>query len=153
MAGAICFSTIPLAGDYYQTPVDEEDKHKRDFRLTIELWEFNVMHFGFKVPATFCRLINMALGHMTPEQVSLYMDNVCVVSAIFEDKLNCLDNVFEALLHRFLRLRADRCRFALREIDFFSHMISENGLKQIPTNTKAIAALHIPRSPREVKRF
>ena len=78
MVRAQYFSILDLAHGYHQIPVNEEDKHKTAFRPPTCLWEFNVMPFGLKgAPATFCRLMHMTLGHMSPEQVALYMDDVC----------------------------------------------------------------------------
>ena len=124
MAGARYFNTIDLARGYYHVPMREEDEHKMAaFRSHSALWEFNVMPFGLikGAPATFCRLMHLALVHMGPEQLSLYMDDVWIISSTFENHLQRLQKTFEALLHHGLRIRADKCSFAMHEVESCGH--------------------------------
>ena len=82
MAGARYFSTIDLAQGYHQVPVAEADREKTAFRTLSGLWEFTRMPFGLKgAPATFSRLMARVLGNMSPTQLALYMDDICVISA------------------------------------------------------------------------
>ena len=125
MAGARYFSTIDLAQGYHQVPVAEADREKTAFRTSSGLWEFTRMPFGLKgAPATFCRLMARALGHMSPTQLALYMDDICVISATFDSHLERLEATFKNLLVHGLRIKAHKCSFAMAEVIFCGHKLS-----------------------------
>lgn len=154
LAGARYFSTIDLAQGYLQVPVKEEDKEKTAFRFPSGLWEFNRMPFGLKgAPATFCWLMQLALGHLTPTQLALYMDDVCAISETFAGHLDRLENIFSSLLQHGLRIKAQKCRFAVSETIFCGHHVSAEGVRPSPTKADAILSLSTPRSVKEVKAF
>lgn len=154
LAGARYFTSIDLAQGYFQIPVDEADKEKTAFRTRNGLWEFNRMPFGLKgAPATFCRLMNTALRNLTPVQLALYMDDICLASDTFEEHLERLKLLFETLLHHGLRLRADKCQFAMPSVLFCGHQIGPKGIAPATRKLDAIRDWAVPMSPKAVKIF
>ena len=80
MAGTRYSSTIDLAQGYHQVPVAETDRKKTAFRTSSGLWEFSRMPFALKgASATFRRLMDRVLGHMSPTQLTLYLRYFCDV--------------------------------------------------------------------------
>ena len=107
MAGTRYFSTIDLAQGYHQVPVAEADREKTAFRTSSGLWKFTRMPFGLKgAPTTFCRLMARVLGRMSPTQLALYMDDICVICATFDSHLKRLEATFKNLLDHSLRIKA-----------------------------------------------
>ena len=154
MAGARYFSTIDLAQGYHQVPVAEADREKTAFRTSSGLWEFTRMPFGLKgAPATFCRLMAHVLGHMSPTQLALYMDDICVISATFDSHLERLEATFKNLLAHGLRIKAHKCSFAMAEVIFCGHKLSAEGIQPSSTKLDAISRLPVPSTPTEVKTF
>ena len=78
---------------------------------------------------------------------------MCVISHTFDDHIHRLKKTFDSLLRHGLRLKADKCSLAMREVDFCGHRITSSGLQPIPTNTAAVTNLQVPRSVRDVKAF
>eukprot|EP00118_Oscarella_pearsei_P022187 m.253195 g.253195 ORF g.253195 m.253195 type:complete len:502 (+) comp40368_c2_seq9:3206-4711(+) len=114
LSGARFFSTIDLAKGYFQVPVSEQDKAKTAFRSPSGLWEFNRMPFGLKgAPSTFCQMMQLVVGRLSPLQLVLYMDDLCVMSESFEEHLVRLKNLFEALKAAGLRMNGKKCRLAI----------------------------------------
>ena len=92
IAGARFFSKLDLAHEYFQIPIAENDKEKTAFRTQSGLWEINRIPFGLNgAPATFCRMMNSILGHMSPIQLVLYMDYLCIFSDSFQSHLERLN--------------------------------------------------------------
>ena len=116
MAGARYFSTIDFAQGYHQVPVSEADREKTAFRTSSGLWEFTRMPFVLKgAPATFRRLMARVLGHMSPTQLALYMDDIYVISATFDSHLERLEATFKNLLAHCLRIKAHKCSLLWRK--------------------------------------
>ena len=154
MAGARYFSTIDLAQGYHQVPVAEADREKTAFRTSSGLWEFTRMPFGLKgAPATFCRLMARVLGHMSPTQLALYMDDICVISTTFDSHLERLEVTFKNLLVHGLRIKGHKCSFAMAEVIFCGHKLSADGIQPSSTKLDAISRLPVPSTPTEVKTF
>ena len=83
LSGAKFFSILDLAKGYFQVPIVEKDKKKTAFRTLSGLYEFNRMPFGLKgALATFCRMMSLVLENLTPIQLVLYMDDLCIVRYI-----------------------------------------------------------------------
>ena len=101
------------------------------------------MPFGLKgAPATFARMRNATLGHLTPLQLVLYMHNLCILSDTFKVHLERLERTFIALRQHALRMNARKCQFCMREVDFCGFRVSTDGLS--PDVQKIYAVSRIP---------
>ena len=79
---------LDLQSGYWQVEVAEEDQEKTAFSSPQGSFEFNVMPFGLtNAPATFQHLMECTLSGLTPEQCLIYLDDIIIYSATFEDHL------------------------------------------------------------------
>lgn len=96
LAGSTLFTTFDLASGYWQVEVEPSDKEKTTFSTPQGHFEFNVMPFGFtNAPATFQRLMECVLAGLSGDQCLIYLDDVIVFSATFEEHLQHLVSVFD----------------------------------------------------------
>jgi len=80
-------------------------------------FEFNVMPFGLtNAPATFQRLMECVLSGLTYEQCLIYLDDIIIFSASFDEHLHRLTNVFKALREAHLQLKLSKCSFMQKEV-------------------------------------
>ena len=87
------------------------------------------MPFGLKgAPATFCRMMNSILGHMSPLQLVLYMDDLCVFSESFHSHLERLEQVLQTLQSHGLRVNGKKCEIGMTEVVVCGYRVSANGL-------------------------
>ena len=86
LAGSKWFSNIDLLSGYWQVGIAEKDKEKTAFITHECLFEFNVMPFGLcNAPATFQRLMNLALSGMLWSECLVYLDNIIIFGHAFEE--------------------------------------------------------------------
>ena len=86
-----------------------------DFR---QLYKFNQVLFGLcNAPAIFSRLIDRVLASLHWETCLFYLDDIIVFSSTQEEHLARLHQVFERLRHANLKLGADKCTFAAKEVN------------------------------------
>ena len=153
--GAKWFSTLDLKSGHWQVPITEQDKAKTAFRTSSgQLYEFNQVPFGLcNAPATFSRLMDRVLAGLHWETCLFYLDNIIVFSSTWEEHLARLRQVFEQLRHANLKLRADKCMFAAKEVNYLGHRVTEEGLPPDSSLLAAIWEIPPPRTATEVRSF
>ncbi|GBN02042.1 Retrovirus-related Pol polyprotein from transposon 17.6 [Araneus ventricosus] len=67
----------------------------------------------------------------------LYLDGIIIVGKTFEEHLNNLRKVFQRLQKANLKLNPKKCSFFQKEVTYFGHVISAEGVKTDPEKIKA----------------
>ena len=149
------WSTLDLKSGYCQVPIQEQDKEKTAFRTSSgQLFEFNQVPFGLcNAPATFSRLMDRVLAGLHWETCLFYLDDIIVFAATWEEHLARLRQVFERLRHAQLKLWAEKCTFAAKEVSYLSHRVTSEGLLPDPTLLAAIREIGPPKTATEVRSF
>ena len=124
------FSTLGLKSGYWQVPIMERDKENTAFHTSSgQLYEFNQVPFGLcNAPATFSLLMDHVLSGLHWETCLFYLDDIIVFSSMWEEHLARLRQVFERLKHADLKLVAEKCAFAAKEVSYLCHRATEEGL-------------------------
>ncbi|CAB4038014.1 Retrovirus-related Pol poly from transposon [Paramuricea clavata] len=155
LAGHQYFSTLDLASGYWQVPVYESSQEKTAFVIPGGgHFEFLRMPFGLTnaVP-TFQRLMLAVLNGLLPLKCLVYLDDVLVVGRTFDQHLENLDDVLQAIDRAGLRLKLSKCSFAKPRVDFFGFTVSAAGLAPNVTKVEAIRAFPTPQNLTELRRF
>ena len=153
--GARWFSTFDLKSGYWQVPIQESDKEKTAFRTSSgQLYEFNQVPFGLcNAPATFSHLMDSGLSGLHWETCLFYLDDIIVFSSTWEEHLTRLRQVFERLRHADLKLGAEKCTFAAKEVSYLGHRVMEEGLLPDSALLAAIREIPPPKTATEVRSF
>ena len=153
--GARWFSTLDLKSGYWQVPIQEQDKEKTAFRASGgQLFEFNQVPFGLcNAPATFSCLMDRILAGLHWETCLFYLDDIIVFAITWEEHLDRIWQVFERLCHAQLKLGAEKCTFAVKEVSYLGHRVTSEGLLPDPTLLKAIRQIGTPENATEVRLF
>ena len=140
------FSTLDLNSGYWQVPIQERDKEKMAFRTSSgQLFEFNQVPFGLcNILATFSRLMDRVLAGLHWETCLFYLDDIIVFATTWEEHFDRLRQIFERLRHAKLKLSADKCAFAAREVIYLGHRVTEEGLLPDPSLLAAIREISPP---------
>ena len=149
------FSTLDLKSGYWQVLIMERDKEKTGFCTSSgQLYEFNQVPFGLcNAPATFSRLMDHVLSGLHLETCLFYLDDIIVFSSTWEEHLARLRQVFERLRHAKLKLGAEKCTFAAKEVSYLGHRVTEEGLLPDPVLLAAIREIPPPKIAIEFRSF
>ena len=153
--GARWFSTLDVKSGYWQVPIQERDKEKTAFRTSGgQLFEFSQVPFGLcNAPATFSRLMDRVLAGLHWEMCLFYLDGIIMFATTWEEHLDRLRQVFERLRHAKLKLGAEKCTFATKEVSYLGHRVTEEGLLPDPSLLAAIREINPPKNATEVRSF
>lgn len=148
------FSSLDLKNGYWQIEVDERDREKTAFVTPDGLYEFKVLPFGLcSAPATFQRMMDTVLSGLKWQACLVYLDDVVIFAASFEEHLDRLRMVLQALRSAQLTIKPQKCHFGFQELRFLGHVISSEGVKPDPDKTAAVKNFPRPTDKKSVRRF
>lgn len=155
LSGSRYFSKLDLRSGYWQVSVKEEDKPKTAFTVgSLGFYECNRMPFGLtNAPATFQRLMERCMGELNLRDCLIYLDDVIIFSATFDQHLERLEAVFSRLAENNLKLKPSKCEFFKSKVTYLGHVVSEEGIQADPDKIEAIASWPIPKTTKDVRKF
>jgi RNase H-like domain found in reverse transcriptase/Reverse transcriptase (RNA-dependent DNA polymerase) len=83
----------------------------------------------------------------------VYLDDVTVYSATFEDHMKDLEEVFKKLRLNGLFIKPSKCVIATHKVHLLGFIIDESGVRTDPEKVRAVAGFPIPTDRTEVKSF
>lgn len=154
LSGSCWFSCMDLNSGFWQIGLDPADKDKTAFATTLGLYQFTVLPFGLaNAPSTFERLMEDVLRGLQWEICLVYMDDIIVPSATFNDSITRLELVFHRLSSANLKLKPSKCIFFQREVKFLGHLVSEHGIGTDLDKIKTVRYWPVPISSKQVRSF
>ena len=97
--------------------------------------------------------MDRVLAGLHCETCLFYLDDIIVFATTWEEHLDRLRQVFEHFRHAQLKLGADKCTFAAKEVSYLGHRVTEEGLLPDPSLLAAIREISPPRIPRKFAPF
>ena len=111
-----------------------------------------VLPFGLSnSPSSFQRLMNSILKDIP--NVAVYLDDIIIFSDTWEEHLNQLNCLFEALSNANLVLNLSKCCFAKAQVQYLGHLVGLGTLSPPATKVEAIECMATPSTKRQVRRF
>ena len=139
------FTTLDMAKAYHQGFIKEECRKYTAFATPWALYEWLRIPFGLKnAPAAFQRYICQALSGLLDQACMAYLDDILVYGRTFDEHLVHLQKVFRRLRAKGIKLRVDKCFFAMREVRYLGRLVSEHGYRPDPEDVRALEKFRAP---------
>lgn len=154
LSGSKWFSCLDLASGYWQTSMKPSDCHKTAFVTHRGQFEWQVMPFGVtNGPASFMRLMNMALDDINWKYCLVYLDDVVVFASNLDEHLHRLRSVFQHLRKANLKLKPEKCKLLKNRVKFLGHVVSHDGIETDPDKTEHVRDWPEPTNISELRSF
>ena len=82
-----------------------------------------------------------------------YLDDILIYSSGVEAHLEHLRKVFLRLREAKLKLKASKCSFFKKHIQYLGHLVSGDGIEPLPEKLEAVENMPPPKTPKEVRQF
>ena len=155
LEGSKVYSAIDMRSGYFHLGLSEEAKPKTAFvpgGPHGAKYEFNGCPFGLsQAPAYFQRLVHEVLKGIT--FAFGYLDDILIFSPDNETHLQHLRAVFQRLREADLKLKASKCAFFKKHIQYLGHLVSGEGIEPLPEKLEVVKDMPPPTSPKEVRQF
>lgn len=148
-------STLDIKSAYWQIPVAKESRPLTAFTVPNRgLFQFKRMPFGLhSAPSTWQRLIDQVLRVDLESKTFVYLDDVIICTATFQEHLEVLEIVINRIKEAGLTLNREKCLFCRSELKYLGYVINGSGLLVDPEKVEAILKIPTPRCVREVRRI
>ncbi len=137
--GAKYYSKIVLKSGYHQLPIEPVDVWKTAFKSKEGLFEWLVMPFWLtNALATFMRLMDDILWPFTNSFVVVYLDDTLIFSKSWEENLQHIQWVLQALRQHKLCTNLEKCTFHMSQIQYMGYIIDEKSVHVDPAKIQVI---------------
>ena len=154
LSGQAWFSTLDLAGGYWQVKMSENAKPKTAFATHSGLFQFAVMPFGLcNAPATFERLMSQVMRGLHWKRCLVYIDDILVFGNDFEAALHNLELVLDRVAEYGLQLKSTKCNLFRTSVPFLGHIVGRASLGCDPNKLSAVANWIPPTTTKGVREF
>ncbi|KZS13083.1 Uncharacterized protein APZ42_021817 [Daphnia magna] len=139
LEGATIFSSMDLQSGYHQVPVASKDRPKTAFVTADGLYQFCALPFGLtNAPGIFQRAMDIILAGLRWTTCLVYLDDVIVYSATFEQHLERLQSVLGCLAKANLKLKWSKCSFTKNTLKVLCYVVTKEGVGPNPEKLEAV---------------
>ena len=133
------YSTIDLAGAFWQIPIHPESKDKTSFVTQGGQYSWRRMPFGLRnASVSFQKLIAEIFRGLTYKIMAGFIDDIIVFSSDLDQHMKDLDLIFDRLRKANLKAKPTKCRFGTNSVKYLGHILSSEGILPNPEKTKVI---------------
>ncbi|XP_042976318.1 uncharacterized protein LOC122307482 [Carya illinoinensis] len=144
--GATVFSKLDLRAGYHQIRMNEEDIYKTAFRTHSGHYEYLVMPFSLcNAPSTFQAAMNSIFKPLLRKFVLVFFDNILIYSKTIEEHKQHLEKVLTILEEHQFFIKATKCAFMKKELEYLGHFISGDGVKVYHRKIEAMVDWPLPK--------
>ncbi|XP_069938506.1 uncharacterized protein [Cherax quadricarinatus] len=146
------FSELDISQAYHQVPLHPDSKQYTAFPTHRGLMQYRTMPFGLVTAcATYIRLMRIVLSDL--KNVSVYFDNIYIMTNAWEDHLNTLSLVLKRLRTHGLTVKPQKCFLGYHKVQYLGFIISDNNFSPLPNKTKAVLESTFPATKKLLRSF
>ena len=154
LSGAQVLSSLDALSGFTQLEMDEEDVEKTAFRTHRGLFQFKRMPFGLcNGPSIFQRVMQGILAPYLWIFCLVYIDDIVIYSKSYEDHIDHLDKVLEAIENAGITLSPVKCHLFYSSILLLGHKVSRLGLSTHTEKVRAVLELQSPTKLSQLQTF
>lgn len=154
LSKASIFTKLDLRDAYHRLRIKEGDEWKTAFKTRYGHFEYTVMPFGLaNAPATFQSYIHRAIGGLLDITCIVYLDDILIYSGDEAEHERHVREVLERLYEWGLFVKASKCTFFSKSVEFLGFIVTPNGVVMDPVRVQTIREWPEPTCYRDIQVF
>lgn len=146
------FSVMDLKESFYHLRLDEKSSDYCTFNTVFGMYKFNRLPFGVSNAAEIFQKVNENNFKDIPN-VIIYIDDLLIATENEEEHDKTLKLVVERATKLNLKFNKEKLQFKVKEVKFFGHCFSADGVRIDDDRVKALQALKAPVNKKELQRL
>ncbi|CAB0028377.1 unnamed protein product [Trichogramma brassicae] len=149
------FSTLDVNSAFWSIPLRVSDRYKTGFVTQEGHFQWTCLPFGLKTsPAIFQRIMsNIIRKNDLAGFTVCYIDDLLIFSKTFNEHIDHLKKLFQAIKKEGFRLKFSKCAFAKDSVKYLGHIIQNNSVKPLNDNLISIKKFPVPTTKKNVRQF
>ncbi|KAK9887597.1 hypothetical protein WA026_023480 [Henosepilachna vigintioctopunctata] len=149
------FTTLDINSAFWSVPLNISDREKTGFVTQEGHFHWTCLPFGLKTsPAIFQRILtNIIRKHNLSNFVMNYIDDIMVFSKTFNEHMEHLSQLLDAIAEEGFRLKLTKCKFAAQSVRFLGHIVKNNTITPLKDNLRSIAGFAAPQNKKQIRQF
>jgi len=152
------FTALDITSAFHQLELYNKTKKLMAFCALGKRYITNRMPFGaHPCPAKFQETMMRVFKDVPSETCTVYLDDILVHSATFEDHLRHLEDVFIQIRRHGLKLSPSKCHYFQRQTEYLGFVIGDHGGKSgyspLPHKIEGLTNTSLPKTAKEVRSF
>lgn len=149
---AIYFSQLDFKNGFHQCELHPESRYITTFISPWGLYRYKRLVFGINCAP---ELFQKTIEHMLSECFNAlnYIDDILVFGETEAEHDKALEKVLTVFKNRGVLLNNQKCKFKVKEVTFFGHKLSKNGIEPSTEKVEAIHRFRAPISKEELRSF
>ena len=150
LAGASVFSKLDARSGYWSIKLTDKSSYLTTFNTPFGRYRFRRLPYGINCSQDlFIQQMDECLEGLTG--VKVIVDDIVVFGKNGPDHDRNLDSLMQRCREKGIKLNADKTEIGQKEIPFFGHLLTDEGLKIDPNKVKAIENMPSPTSKGELE--
>jgi hypothetical protein len=134
--------------------MNQNSVEKTTFITHIGTFAWLVMSFGLRnAPSTCVRAMNIIFSGLNRLICYIYLDDLITFSVTYEEHITRLETLFKRMEEHGLKLRPEKCHFAMNKVSYLGHEVTGEGIRPDPERVAPIRGLPAPKTVTEIKQF
>lgn len=149
------YSTLDINSAFWSIPLKIQDRYKTAFVTQTGHFQWTCLPFGLKTaPAIFQRILsNIIRKYKLSEFTVNFIDDILIFSKNFEEHIQHLSRLLEAIQTEGFRLKFSKCTFAKDHAKYLGHIIEKNSVTPLKDYLTAVKNFPIPETRKNVRQF
>lgn len=152
--GCKYFTTLDLHAAFHQIILHEDDRDYTSFSTGNFKYRWTRMPMGLtSAPLTWQYAINTIFFDLIGKNLYIYLDDLLIATVTIEEHEQLLHTIMQRLRDHNLKLKAEKCKFLTKEVEYLGHILGTDGCKADPKKVSCIEKYPRPNSVVEIQRF
>ena len=152
LTNAMCFSLLDITHAYWSVKLDESLSYLTTFGTPLGRYRYLRLPFGISASSDLFQMKVNEIFEGLPG-VAAIVDDILIYGRTRDEHDRNLRKVLDTAREKGIRFNPDKIKIGVKELPFFGHLVTDEGLKIDESKLQAILKLDVPDDRQKLERF